>query len=54
MTLFYSFLFFVLGAAVGSFLNVCISRLPKGESILSPGSHCPQCGCGIKPYDNIP
>ena len=54
MTLFYSFLFFVLGAAVGSFLNVCISRLPKGKSILSPGSHCPKCGCPIKPYDNIP
>jgi leader peptidase (prepilin peptidase)/N-methyltransferase len=54
MTLFYSPLLFVLGAAVGSFLNVCISRLPKGESILSPGSHCPKCGCGIKPYDNIP
>ena len=54
MTPFYSTLLLVLGAAVGSFLNVCISRLPKGESILSPGSHCPKCGCGIKPYDNIP
>ncbi|MCK4590636.1 MAG: prepilin peptidase [Candidatus Latescibacteria bacterium] len=54
MTLFYSSLFFVLGAAVGSFLNVCISRIPNGESIISPGSHCPKCGCSIKPYDNIP
>ena len=54
MSLFYSFLFFVFGAAVGSFLNVCISRIPKGESILSPGSHCPRCGYRIKPHDNIP
>jgi len=39
---------------VGSFLNVCISRLPKGESIVTPGSHCPDCGHPIKFYDNIP
>jgi len=44
----------VLGAIVGSFLNVCISRLPKGESIISPSSHCPHCGHPIKFYDNIP
>ena len=54
MSVFYSSLFFVLGAAVGSFLNVCITRIPKGESIISPGSHCPKCGSRIKPYDNIP
>jgi leader peptidase (prepilin peptidase)/N-methyltransferase len=45
---------FFLGAIVGSFLNVCIYRLPKKESILSPPSHCPHCGKPIKFYDNIP
>ncbi len=45
--------FFLLGACVGSFLNVCILRLPKGESIISPPSHC-ACGKPIKFYDNIP
>jgi len=44
----------VLGAIVGSFLNVCISRLPKEESIVTPSSHCPQCKSPIKFYDNIP
>ena len=39
---------------IGSFLNVCILRLPKGESIVTPGSHCPQCGKPIRFYDNIP
>lgn len=39
---------------VGSFLNVCIIRLPKGESIVIPGSHCPQCHTPIRFYDNIP
>jgi len=42
------------GAMIGSFLNVCISRLPKGESIVYPGSHCPKCGKPIRFYDNIP
>lgn len=48
--------FFVaaLGLMVGSFLNVCISRIPRGESIVFPGSHCPSCGTAVKPYDNIP
>jgi leader peptidase (prepilin peptidase) / N-methyltransferase len=45
---------FLLGLLFGSFLNVCISRVPKGESIVSPGSHCPQCGSPIRGYDNIP
>jgi len=45
---------FVLGAAVGSFLNVCIRRLPAGESIVHPPSHCPQCGAPIRSWDNIP
>ncbi len=49
-----SVIFFVLGAAVGSFTNVLIWRLPRGESIISPGSHCPHCGAKIKFYDNIP
>ncbi len=44
----------ILGAVVGSFLNVCIFRLPKEESIVWPGSHCPHCKKPIKSYDNIP
>ena len=44
----------VLGLMVGSFLNVCITRVPRGESIVFPNSHCPRCGNPIKPYDNIP
>jgi leader peptidase (prepilin peptidase)/N-methyltransferase len=44
----------VFGAIMGSFLNVCIHRLPKGESIVAPGSHCPHCKSPIKFYDNIP
>ena len=42
------------GLVVGSFLNVCIYRLPRRESIVFPGSHCPHCGQGVRPYDNIP
>ena len=45
---------FCLGAAVGSFLNVCIYRLPRQESIVRPGSHCPSCKHKIAWYDNIP
>ena len=45
---------FVFGALVGSFLNVCICRLPKGESIVFPPSHCPACGFTLPFYDNIP
>jgi leader peptidase (prepilin peptidase)/N-methyltransferase len=44
----------IFGALVGSFLNVCIFRLPKEESIIWPGSHCPQCKNPIRFYDNIP
>ena len=45
---------FVLGLVFGSFLNVCIYRIPKEESIVFPGSHCPKCDAKIKWYDNIP
>lgn len=44
----------IFGAMVGSFLNVCILRLPKKESIVTPGSHCPYCKRPIQFYDNIP
>lgn len=43
-----------LGAVVGSFLNVCIYRIPRNESIVFPGSHCPYCKKAIRFYDNIP
>jgi len=45
---------FIFGSIVGSFLNVCMYRLPKGESIVLPGSHCPACRMAIRPWDNIP
>ena len=45
---------FLLGLTVGSFLNVCICRIPRGESIVYPNSHCPHCGGVIRPYDNVP
>jgi len=44
----------IFGAMIGSFLNVCIHRLPKEESIVRPGSHCPECKTPIQYYDNIP
>jgi leader peptidase (prepilin peptidase)/N-methyltransferase len=44
----------VLGFAVGSFLNVCIHRIPRGESIAWPGSHCPTCQHPLRWYDNVP
>jgi leader peptidase (prepilin peptidase)/N-methyltransferase len=44
----------VLGAIVGSFLNVVAYRLPRHESLVTPASHCPRCGTPVKPYDNIP
>jgi leader peptidase (prepilin peptidase)/N-methyltransferase len=45
---------FLMGSIIGSFLNVCIYRLPKGRSIIFPGSHCPNCTAKIYWYDNIP
>jgi leader peptidase (prepilin peptidase) / N-methyltransferase len=44
----------VLGAVLGSFLNVVIHRVPLGESVVSPGSHCPSCNAAIGPLDNVP
>jgi leader peptidase (prepilin peptidase)/N-methyltransferase len=44
----------VLGAIVGSFLNVVTYRLPRRESLVTPASHCPNCDTPVKPYDNIP
>ncbi|MFA7059389.1 MAG: prepilin peptidase [Pedobacter sp.] len=51
---YFSLLAFIFGAVVGSFLNVCICRMPKDESIISPPSHCPYCNYQIHWYDNIP
>lgn len=47
-------LIFIYGLIIGSFLNVCIYRIPRSESIAWPGSHCPICGHALKWYDNIP
>lgn len=51
---FWSVAFFILGCMVGSFLNVCIHRLPLGESVVSPPSHCPHCKYSIPWYLNVP
>src|SRR5271169_3049161 len=45
---------FLFGLIIGSFLNVCILRIPSGKSIVLPASACPKCGTAIRPYDNIP
>jgi leader peptidase (prepilin peptidase)/N-methyltransferase len=45
---------FIFGACIGSFLNVCIYRIPEGKSIVHPPSACPRCGYQIRFYDNIP
>ena len=44
----------VAGLLIGSFLNVVVYRLPRGESLLRPRSRCPGCGTAIAPYDNVP
>jgi leader peptidase (prepilin peptidase)/N-methyltransferase len=46
--------FAILGLAVGSFLNVCIHRLPRKQSIVSPGSRCARCGYALRWFDNVP
>src|SRR5438045_4636073 len=43
-----------LGLVIGSFLNVVAYRLPRGESLVAPASHCPGCDTPIRPWDNIP
>ncbi|MCX5667770.1 MAG: prepilin peptidase [Candidatus Omnitrophica bacterium] len=50
----YKLIAFISGSIVGSFLNVCVYRLPKGRSVIFPGSHCPNCTAAIHWYDNIP
>ncbi|MDD3641702.1 MAG: prepilin peptidase [Atribacterota bacterium] len=45
---------FTIGLVIGSFSNVCIYRIPRNESLVWPGSHCPKCSKPIKFYDNIP
>ena len=45
---------FCFGLVVGSFANVCIHRLPRKESVVVPGSHCPACSAAVRPLDNIP
>ncbi len=48
------FFLFLIGLLIGSFLNVCIYRIPRRESIVFPGSHCTSCGAPLKSYDLIP
>jgi leader peptidase (prepilin peptidase)/N-methyltransferase len=44
----------LFGAVIGSFLNVVAHRVPLGESLVSPGSRCPECESPVRPYDNVP
>ena len=53
-SLIYTLFSLIFGMVVGSFLNVCICRMPKDESIVFPPSHCPHCSYQIRWYDNIP
>ncbi|MGY8656649.1 MAG: prepilin peptidase [Verrucomicrobiia bacterium] len=52
--LYWSAVFFIFGSMVGSFLNVCIYRMPLEQSVVRPGSHCPSCKYAIPLYHNIP
>lgn len=49
-----SIFIFLFGTIIGSFLNVCIARIPEEKSIVLPGSRCPKCETPIKAYDNVP
>jgi len=51
---FFEGVLFVVGLAMGSFLNVCISRIPRDESVVRPASHCRECGKAIRWFDNVP
>src|SRR4051812_47870826 len=44
----------VLGLIIGSFLNVVVWRVPRGESVAQPGSRCPACGHSVRAWDNVP
>src|SRR5580700_3893036 len=52
--LFIAIFVFLFGLIIGSFLNVCILRIPGEKSIVMPASACPKCAAPIRPYDNIP
>lgn len=54
MSIFMPLFIFVVGASIGSFLNVCIFRIPGGQSIVMPASHCMACGKPLRLRDNIP
>ena len=54
MPILYGLIAFWFGAIIGSFLNVVVWRLPRGESLSTPPSHCPKCGHRIRPWENIP
>jgi leader peptidase (prepilin peptidase)/N-methyltransferase len=51
---FASLLVLAVGLVIGSFLNVCIHRLPLGESVVFPGSRCPKCGAAVRAWQNVP
>ena len=54
MIVFYGVIYVIMGAVVGSFLNVCIDRLPQEQSLLYPPSHCPSCQRRLTPWELIP
>ncbi|MFP4641929.1 MAG: prepilin peptidase [Chloroflexota bacterium] len=54
MMYFIYFIIFILGASIGSFLNVVIDRLPRGQSITNPPSHCPECNRKLRAWDMVP